>query len=496
MRLRSKIMSSPKLEEVFKISGIPTHTFVEPVEYNKIIVSLRTLGRGMVIEGPSGIGKTCAVEKALAEIGISGTPMKLSARKIKDIEKIDEIIGNRNLGTVLIDDFHKLPPELKERIADELKTLADEEAEDTKIVIVGINRAGDTLIKFAPDLVNRIDIIRFEINPSEKIKELIEKGEEALNIEIKSKNEIVTESNGSFYLAQMLAFETCINDVMERCDNKQTVSVSLEVIKQKVYERQSLAFKEIIKQFATGPRLRREGRAPYFHILYWLANSDSWYISIDEEIRKHPEYRGSVGQILEKGYQKDFIEKNSELFSRVINFESSTNIITIEDPQFIFFLRNIIWKKFAELLGYKNISFESKYDFALSFAGTDREIAKKIYNGLIENEIEVFYDKQEQHRILAQDIEDYLGPIYRSEAEYVVCLLSPDYPKRIWAKFESDQFEERFGTNSVIPIIFTNSPLGMFDKVSKIGSLKFDPSNDINAQINNIVTLLKKKLAD
>ncbi len=60
-------MSDPKLEEVFKLSGIPTFTFVEPVEYKKIIVSLRTPGRGIVIEGPSGIGKTCAVMKALAE---------------------------------------------------------------------------------------------------------------------------------------------------------------------------------------------------------------------------------------------------------------------------------------------------------------------------------------------------------------------------------------------------------------------------------------------
>jgi len=48
-------MSDPKLEEVFKISGVPTYTFVEPGEYGKIIVSLRTPGRGMLVEGPSGI---------------------------------------------------------------------------------------------------------------------------------------------------------------------------------------------------------------------------------------------------------------------------------------------------------------------------------------------------------------------------------------------------------------------------------------------------------
>lgn len=37
-------MADPKLEEVFKVSGLPTHTFVKPVEYTKLIVALRTPG--------------------------------------------------------------------------------------------------------------------------------------------------------------------------------------------------------------------------------------------------------------------------------------------------------------------------------------------------------------------------------------------------------------------------------------------------------------------
>lgn len=57
------------LEDVFKQSGFPEHTFVEPVEYTRLLVALRTPGRGVVLEGPSGVGKTTAVTKALKEIG-------------------------------------------------------------------------------------------------------------------------------------------------------------------------------------------------------------------------------------------------------------------------------------------------------------------------------------------------------------------------------------------------------------------------------------------
>ena len=125
-------MPDPKLEEVFKLSGVPTYTFVEPVEYPKLMVALRTPGRGVLIEGPSGIGKTTAVMKALGELGIEATALKLSARKRDDRELISELPNTPKAGLVIIDDFHRLEPKIQEGIADHLKVLADEERLDTK----------------------------------------------------------------------------------------------------------------------------------------------------------------------------------------------------------------------------------------------------------------------------------------------------------------------------------------------------------------------------
>lgn len=64
-----------------------------------------------------------------------------------------------------------------------------------------------------------------------------------------------------------------------------------------------------------------------------------------------------------------------------------------EDPQFVFHIRNIAWRKFAERVGYLNVDFESKYDFALSFAGTNRDLAGRIADLLNERELAVFCDK-------------------------------------------------------------------------------------------------------
>ena len=76
-----------------------------------------------------------------------------------------------------------------------------------------------------------------------------------------------------------------------------------------------------------------------------------------------------------------------------------------KDPKFVYFLRNIIWHKFAREIGFKAeaLEFKSQYDFALSFSGSDRIIAEKIRNLLVENEVQVFYDKDEEHRILAKN---------------------------------------------------------------------------------------------
>lgn len=484
-----------KIEEVFKRSGVPTHTFVKPTEYDKLFIALRARGRGLIVEGPSGIGKTTAVLAAIDEHGLRHKALTLSARKKDDVALIRALPDSTAVGLVIIDDFHKLDQETQQAIADRLKTIADEERDDSKYVIVGINRAGDSLIKFAPDLNNRIDTIRFETNPEERIIELVMKGEKALNITIGVKNEIVAAATGSFYLAQMLCFETCVAaHITQEQEIRRTIHISFPTIILEVMKDLSRRFMPIAMKFAAGPRLRPNGRAPYLHILKWLAEADDWSIVLSHELSKHPEHRTSAGQVVEKGYLREFLLSEPE-FSRILDYQPTTAVLAIEDPQFVFFLRNIAWTDFARRVGYLNVQFERKYDFALSFAGEDRPVAKRLFELLAEQELSVFYDHNEQYRILAENVEDYLGPIYSSEATYVVCLLGPNYSKRIWTAFESDKFRSKFG-KGVIPIWFTNVSRGIFDESTRVGGIEFDPGKDQEGQLSEIAELLRRKHAD
>lgn len=485
-----------RLEEVFKTSGIPTHTFVKPLEYSSLLVALRTPGRGVVIEGPSGIGKTTSVTRALEELRLADRVSRLSARRPDDLALIRELPAIKGIGMVIIDDFHKLDDASKIAIADLMKVLADEETPEQKIVILGINKAGESLVRFAADLNNRLEIIELEANPREKVEEVLALGEKALNVAINVKAEIIEAAHGSFYIAQMLAHQVLIDaGLLEEQVDLTATAVSFESTKGKVQERLARTFLDPTKRFARGTRFRREGRAPYLNLLHLLAMSDEWSLSIEQALMKKPALSGSITQIVEKGYLVDLIAKDVEL-NGIFHFDAGARLLTIEDPQYIYFLRNISWPQFARDIGFLTLEFPSRYDVALSFAGSDRALAEEIWNALEDFELEVFYDKNEQHRILAADVEDYLRPIYQSDAQFIVALLGPEYPKRIWARFESEQFQKRFGDGAVIPVWFASVPEGAFDESRRVGGFTYDPGKPAGAQVAELANLVRKKIGD
>jgi hypothetical protein len=489
-------MSLKRLEEVFKISGVPTFTFVEPTEYNDLKVALRTPGRGVVLEGPSGIGKSTAVTRALAEIVGGPAVTKLSARVPTDLDYISLLPELSSFGFVVVDDFHRLPHETRERLADLLKTLADVEATDRKLVIVGINQAGYSLVQHAPDLVNRVDRIRFEIEPSSKVEQLMSQGEEALNIVLEARRAVVDAADGSFYLTQLLCHNLCVQAGVlgESVGPPAAVSTLYAKVRRNVLERQETRFGKAVRAFVRGPKFRPSGRAPYLHILRWLTDSAAWSIDLREEMARHPSERISVAQVVDKGYLENLVTLPD--IAAVLHFDRNSKVLSVEDPQLIYYLRNLDWGNFARTVGFTRVDFPEAYDVALTFAGEDRPFAEAMRDHLEGFGHTVFYDFAEQHRILAQDVEAYLAPIYRSGSRYVVAVLGPRYGEKRWTLFEADQYKDRVSRGKVIPIWSKVAPVGAFDNTRSIGGLQFDPAGDLEEQAAHASAVISKKLAD
>jgi ATPase family associated with various cellular activities (AAA) len=380
----------PFLEEVFKLSGVPTITFVEPAEYDALKVSIRTPGRCSVIEGPSGIGKTSSVIKIIQELGIVHEALQLSGRKPEDVALIEALPAMQDIGIVIVDDFHRLSAETKDAIAQFMKTLADEEHESSKLVVIGINKAGDHLVTFGHDIGLRIDVFKMEANPDNKIEELINKGEAALNVKFYDKDNFIDRSIGSFQIAQILSYTQCIkNQVSDTLITPRVLSTSVEVIVDDVIQDLRRIFFKPTISFARGSKLRREGRAPYLHILRWLAQASDWSLDLRQEVRVRPEHRGSVGQVVEKGYLATLLADKSDVLGEFFHFDEDTSVISAEDPRLIFYLKNLNWRAFAKDVGFSSQEFKGRYDFALSFAGEERNIAQRLCQLLSEREISV-----------------------------------------------------------------------------------------------------------
>ena len=124
-------------------------------------------------------------------------------------------------------------------------------------------------------------------------------------------------------------------------------------------------YEPVVRSFSIGNKIRRGGRAPYFHLLMWLSESKDWAIHMDSIYVKYPIFKQSISQVAEKGYLSDLIVKN-ENHSKYLHYDIDAKILTVEDPKFMFYLRNLDWDATAKEIGFTNIHFNHKYDFALS----------------------------------------------------------------------------------------------------------------------------------
>ena len=80
-------------------------------------------------------------------------------------------------------------------------------------------------------------------------------------------------------------------------------------------------------------------------MLNWLATSGDWALNIQDALRRYPDMRLSVNQVVEKGYLDELFARNAPL-SAALHFDGRN--IVVEDPQFVFFIRNMPWTRFVK----------------------------------------------------------------------------------------------------------------------------------------------------
>ena len=356
------------INQIFRLDGPPSVTFVEPPLFSELKLALRTMGTGLVVEGPSKVGKTTAIKKVMESLrvpeaaqiwwdGREPPPLEHMRQTLRELRNGDQ---NRWL---FIDDFHYVEDEqYRRQLAFGMKGLADQAQPHGKVTLIGINPLGSSLVDVMPDLSGRFRIYRLDIEKdwkgSTKIAEVIFLGEHAANVRFKRRDEFVVAAGGSFFLAQYLCNVAAVKSGIHAAQSN-TVEIDLgpadavAAIQGELAARFRAPMLEFSAFDATPPP-----RGAGLSLLWLLARSSDGFVPLPEARLRFPMLGAAFEWFLESNLTRCFHE-HPELRS-LLYYNRATTTLTMEDPQLKFYLRELDWEKFAEASGHGRVRFHSE----------------------------------------------------------------------------------------------------------------------------------------
>lgn len=440
------------VEEVFRTEGIPEFTFVRPSNFNEILVDIRTPGKPIIIEGQSGTAKTTTakniLEKCLPDAGFH----YLSARRTADVPKIIALAEGGATGRFIIDDFHRLDDGTQARIADLAKLAAEEDDAKVypKLVLIGINKVGSELIHLVHDVAKRCGIHRISPATEAITAELMHKGEEKLNVSFPSPSQIFAETRGDYWLTQLVCQTVCIlNSVTETAETAQALQFSASDLRQRVIARLEHSFQEAVKEFCRGKRFRSTND-PYLKLLRAISEQESSIVDLTELANANGAVRGSINNIKEK--RLSILIESKPICDRYFYYNPETKHFAIEDPALFYYVRHLDWDALRRICGFRTGQRDYEFDFAMSFAGENRALAKLIAEQLETLDSSVFFDEFFETNYLGKAWHSQFQRVFGEQCRFVVCLLDRNYVEKIWPTFERESFTPRVGEGAVIPI--------------------------------------------
>ena len=84
-----------------------------------------------------------------------------------------------------------------------------------------------------------------------------------------------------------------------------------------------------------------------------------------------------------------------------------------------------------------------RFDFALSFAGPQRDMARELFNELKKRGFDVFFDEEYEVEMFGKNGISFLRKVYSEESRYCIVLISREYDERDWPRIERESIQSR-----------------------------------------------------
>jgi hypothetical protein len=138
--------------------------------------------------------------------------------------------------------------------------------------------------------------------------------------------------------------------------------------------------------------------------------------------------------------------------ARHFYYNSEAKNFAIEDPSLFYFLRHLEWNGLRSDCGFRETPRDYEFDFAISFAGENRELARHIAQSIETLDASIFFDEQYEANYLGRTWSKEFLRIFGSASRLVICLLDSHHRDKIWPTFERECFNPRVADGDVIPI--------------------------------------------
>jgi hypothetical protein len=458
-----------RLEDVFKTVGLPPYTYVKPSYFGEVKSDIRSPGRHLLIEGPSGIGKTCVVYKVFEELGwtLNKDYIYVSCRDPDAEARIAAFMEDASAGAevkpsvMVVDDFHLLTKERRADIGSSLKRLSDRTFEDNapaKVILIGIPTAGDSLLSEALDLGPRLGSYRFERATDLEIDRLISEGENALNVLFEDRDVLLSESSGNFWLAQYICNKVCaIEEVEETSEDVHVLNFDLLRIRERLMTELTQRYRPVARTFAKGKKWRPGGNKPYLEVLLALSRLPDSVASFDKVLALVPERRRPGIKAIRPRIAEVIHDpvKDTDL-RKQLAFDPDSGF-SIEDPLFRYFLTHMDEASLLVDLGIEADSMEvarmHSFDIGFSFAGESRAVVEMVNDELKAEDVVTFYDFDQQAVLLALDLQAALEHIYAESCRYYLVFMDAHYKQKVWTRWEQDILTHSGRKGHVIPVV-------------------------------------------
>lgn len=337
--------------DIFRTSGQPEYNFVEPEQSEELFQRLRIRGEGLLVEGPSGVGKTTAVDRALRKLGVKDVTVWLSAMAERDKVALDEHLDSdfAKGGYLVVDDFHRLDRPRQEKLTNLIKVLSDRNRRDAKVTLIGVNPIRSSLLTYFPDVFARFSSVLMGRQPDEKVAELIHRGETAANIAFKHRDALVAASLGSFVIAQRLCFEAAMRaKVFEAGTRLIEIDLTPESVIGRVQRDLSAKLGAYVVSFAAFDE-SAPPRGACLSLLWHLSRSDSASVSLHDFRYRDPSLTPAFQWLLASNLG-GFFDGNQEV-QKILHYNRSAGVLSAEDPQLEFYLHHLDWDALARNSG-------------------------------------------------------------------------------------------------------------------------------------------------